>query len=82
MTGKAKLEAPEDKRPIVKGYGEVIDGKSLAWLYQERQEADLKRAEKRRTKQAKVRLAKPVLITPARPSRVKEFTIQSPNEIE
>lgn len=31
----AKLAAPKDKRHIGKGYGEVIDGKTLAKLYKE-----------------------------------------------
>ncbi|KAF8415585.1 hypothetical protein EV426DRAFT_579029 [Tirmania nivea] len=51
----AQLAAPKDKRHIGKGYGEVIDGKTLARLYKERDAADLKRAqaaEKRRAKQA------------------------------
>jgi len=78
----AKLAAPKDKRRIGKGYGEVIDGKKLARLYQERQATDLKQAEKKRAKQAKVTLAKQALRTPARSSGAKKVTIQSPIEIE
>jgi len=74
--------APKDKRHIGKGYGEVIDGKTLARLCKEREAADLKRAEKKQAKQVKATLSKPPPITPTRPPRVKRVTIQSPIEIE
>ena len=76
-----RLAAPKDKRHIGKGYGEVIDGKTLARLYQERHSADLKRAEKKQAKQAKAELVKPAIRTPAHSSRAKKVTIQSPIEI-
>ena len=77
----AKLATPEDKRHIENGYGQEIDGKTLARLYKERQVADLKRAEKKRATQAELPLGKPPRIIPARPSKVKKVTILSPIEI-
>jgi len=40
----AKLAATREKRHIGKGYGKVIDGKTLARLYKEREAVDFKRA--------------------------------------
>jgi len=73
-----KLAAPKDKRHIEKGYGEVIDGRTLA-RYKERAEADLKKAqaaEKRKAKPAAGQGA------PSRSTKAKEVTIQSPVVIE
>lgn len=75
----AKLAAPKDKRHIGKGYGEVIDGKTLARLYKERDAADLKRAqaaEKRQAKQAAAQLAV------GRSTKGKRVSIQLPVVIE
>lgn len=78
----AKLAAAKDQRHIGKGYGEVINGRTLARLYKEQEAGDLKRAEKKQAKQVKAALQKPLPITPTHPSWVKRVTIQSPIEIE
>ena len=82
MVGNSKLVALKDKWNIGTGYGEVIDGKTLTRLYQERQVADLKRAEKKWSKQSKVALPKSALRTPARSSSAKKVTIQSAIRVE
>ena len=70
-----KLAAPKDKRHIGKGYDEVIDGRTVARLYKERAEADLKKAqaaEKRKAKQEAGQAA------PGPSTKAKKVTIQSP----
>ena len=67
-----KLVAPKGKRQIGKGYGEIINGKTIARLYREREAADLKRAlaaEKRRAKSTAVQSV------PSRSTRGKKVTI-------
>ncbi|KAF8417587.1 hypothetical protein EV426DRAFT_699682 [Tirmania nivea] len=83
LKGKApetvKLAAPKDKRHIGKGYGEIIDGKTLARLYQKGAAADLKRAqaaEKRKTKEAAGQAP------PSHSTKTKNVTIQSSVIIE
>ena len=69
-----KLVAPKDNRHNGKCYGDVIDGRTLAMLYKERAEGDLKKApapEKRKAKQAAG------LAAPSRSTKAKKVTIQS-----
>ena len=69
------MAAPKDKRHIGKGYGEVIDRKTLARLYKKRAEGDLKKAqaaEKKKAKQEEGQAA------PNHSTKAKKVTIQSP----
>lgn len=77
----AKLEAQKDKRHIGKGYGEVIDGKTLARLYKEREAADLKKVQRKQGKQDKSKGHKQLPSTPSQSTRARRVTIQSPDVV-